>query len=231
MAKKKSQNNPPKRKNLPPSDDEVHLEKNPESKKKRLEVEEAPVQITDTLAEEKDQNTQVSELERKQTEAQTETTMQTEVSDPADSPEGEKDLSPEEKRVLERKLKKIRKKVEKKTLKAAAAAASSAKDEGSRPAVSQQALDYLVCWAENRGAWKFHKMRQTWLLNNMFDSEQITDEKFTVLLWYLEGLRGGSRDITVQKALALVQESGDAPEDEDVQKRAHRAREVIQILS
>lgn len=60
---------------------------------------------------------------------------------------------------------------------------------------------------------------------------QIPDEKFSVLLQYLEGLRGAARDTTVQKALALVEESGQAPEDKAVQQRAHRAREVIQLLS
>lgn len=60
---------------------------------------------------------------------------------------------------------------------------------------------------------------------------QIPDEKFPVLLQYVEGLRGGARDTTVQKALALVEESGQAPEDATVQQRAQRAREVIQLLS
>lgn len=60
---------------------------------------------------------------------------------------------------------------------------------------------------------------------------QIPDEKFSVLLEYLEGLRGGAKDTTVQKALVLVEESGQAPEDKVVQQRAQRAREVIQLLS
>lgn len=60
---------------------------------------------------------------------------------------------------------------------------------------------------------------------------QVADEKFSVLLEYLEGLQGAAKDTTVKKALALVEESGQAPEDKDVQQRAHRAREVIQLLS
>lgn len=60
---------------------------------------------------------------------------------------------------------------------------------------------------------------------------QIPDDKFSVLLQYLEGLRGGARETTVQKALSLVEESGQAPEDRSVQQRAHRARDVIQLLS
>lgn len=57
-------------------------------------------------------------------------------------PEGEEDLSPEEKRVLERKLKKILKKEEKKRLKAEGE--TQPKTEASGPTAPQQALDYLT---------------------------------------------------------------------------------------
>uniref|UniRef100_A0A3Q0TBQ9 Zmp:0000000624 n=1 Tax=Amphilophus citrinellus TaxID=61819 RepID=A0A3Q0TBQ9_AMPCI len=143
--------------------------------------------------------------------------------------EGLEDLSPEEKRVLERKLKKVRKKEEKKRLKEEGMTLQKTNPPG--PSAEQQALDYLTCWAENRSQWKFQKTRQTWLLQHIFDSEKIPDEKYSVLLQYLEGLRGSGRDTTVQKALSLVEESGKAAEDIVVQQRAHRAREVIQLLS
>ncbi|KAF7649078.1 hypothetical protein LDENG_00147560 [Lucifuga dentata] len=143
--------------------------------------------------------------------------------------EGEEDLSPEERRVLERKMKKILKKEEKKRLQAEGQTSSRSAPAG--PTAPQQALDYLTCWAENRQEWKFQKTRQTWLLQHMFNSEKIPDEKFSVLLQYLEGLCGAAKDTTVQKALVLVQESGEAQEDRDVQQRAHRAKEVIQLLS
>ncbi|XP_056153336.1 uncharacterized protein C7orf50 homolog [Lampris incognitus] len=143
--------------------------------------------------------------------------------------EGEEDLSPEERRVLERKLKKIRKKEEKKKLKEE----DKTKDkvQESRPIEPQQALDYLTCWAENRKVWKFQKTRQTWLLQHMFDSDKVPDQSFSVLLLYLEGLRGGARDTTIQKAETLVKELGATPEDEDARKRMQRAREVVQLLS
>ncbi|XP_077358363.1 protein cholesin [Festucalex cinctus] len=223
MAKDKSQQKPPKRKKLPSCDDEVEQTK--KSKRKRLKAEEAADQIPDVaLAVEEEQKTKVKKRKKKQTTEQTETTKQIQISNPA---EGEDNLSPEERRVLERKMKKVLKK----KLKAEGLISPKAKEKESGPTSSQQALDYLTCWAHNRAAWKFQKTRQTWLLQNMFDSEQIRDEKFSVLLQYLEGLRGGSRDTTVQKALVLVQESDQAPEDGNVQKRAHRAREVIQMLS
>ncbi|GLD71146.1 uncharacterized protein AKAME5_002246700 [Lates japonicus] len=97
------------------------------------------------------------------------------ISDPPSRPEGthegEEDLSPEEKRVLERKMKKILKKEEKKRLKAEGETLK--KTEASGPTAPQQALDYLTCWAENRAEWKFQKIRQTWLLQHMFDSEKV----------------------------------------------------------
>lgn len=63
------------------------------------------------------------------------------------------------------------------------------------------------------------------------NKSQIPDDKFSLMLQYLEGLRGGARETTVQKALALIEESGQTPEDISAQQRAQRAREVIQLLS
>ncbi|XP_026206916.1 uncharacterized protein C7orf50 [Anabas testudineus] len=199
-------------------------------KRKKIQVEEVPAQIPHAPVTEGDKkHIKDKKLKKKQM------TQQSEFSDPPSHPgethslEGEQDLSLEEKRVLERKMKKILKKEEKKRLKAAGV--TQHKTEVCGATAPQQALDYLMCWAENRTCWKFQKTRQTWLLQHMFNSEKIPDEKFSVLLQYLEGLCGGARDTTVQKALALVEESGKAPDDVVVQQRAHRAREVIQLLS
>ncbi|XP_053269111.1 uncharacterized protein C7orf50 homolog isoform X6 [Pleuronectes platessa] len=195
---------------------------------RKKEVEEAPEEIPQEITDEKKQK---KEKKRKKKRAAEEA----QISDPP-SPaeptlelEGEEDLSPEEKRVMERKMKKILKKEEKKKLKAEGETEKRTEESG--PTAPQQALLYLTCWAEKRGEWKFQKTRQTWLLQHMFDSDKIPDENFSVLLQYLEGLRGGSKDMTVKKALALVEESGQAPEDEAVQQRAHRAREAIQLLT
>ncbi|KAK2855450.1 hypothetical protein Q7C36_007319 [Tachysurus vachellii] len=146
--------------------------------------------------------------------------------------EDNEELSPEERRVLERKLKKIRKKEEKKKQKETA---KSEKEESKSSIAQTQALDYLTCWSEKRDEWKFQKTRQVWLLQHMYDSEKVPDAHFSVLLSYLEGLRGVARDITVQKAEALVR-FGAGPEVEEgvateAQRKTHRARDVVQILS
>ncbi|KAG9276188.1 hypothetical protein AMEX_G8478 [Astyanax mexicanus] len=148
--------------------------------------------------------------------------------------DGMEELTPEEIRVLERKLKKIRRKEEKKRLREEG---NSTKEEKKIQNVAQtQALSYLTCWSEKREEWKFQKTRQVWLLQHMYDSEKVSDDHFAVLLSYVEGLQGVARETTVQKAEALVRWDGqDGSEGsatrEEAQKRAHRAKEIVQILS
>ncbi|XP_068614500.1 uncharacterized protein C7orf50 homolog isoform X2 [Brachionichthys hirsutus] len=227
-----------KRKKLSTISNEVNVEDVMETKvkKKKREVEEIPVEVphmTVTTADKKQRKEKKRKKKQKAEQKQME--QQMEVSDSLHRPEkelvpeGEGDLSPEERRSLERKMKKILKKEAKKRAKAEGKLPE--KTEGSAPTAPRQALVYLTCWAENRTEWKFQKTRQTWLLQHMFDSDKIPEDKFSVLLQYLEGLRGGAINTTVQKALALVEESGRAPEDAAVQQRSHRAREVIQLLS
>lgn len=137
-------------------------------------------------------------------------------------------LTPEEKRVRDRKLKKERRKEERKRLRESGAAQSlPAKRSG-----SQLALDYLRGWAEKRENWRFQKTRQTWLLLHMYDSDQVPDELFSTLLAYLEGLRGRARELTVQKAEALMREQDEASGTEPLpQGKTQRIRQVLQLLS
>ncbi|XP_058477494.1 uncharacterized protein C7orf50 homolog [Solea solea] len=234
----KSESHSSKRKKLAP---DTTMDAEVKKKMKKKQVEEAPEQIPDVTITEADATKQKKDKKHKKKPVTEQThTQKAKISDPpccgppegTHELEGEEDLSPEEKRVLERKMKKILKKEEKKKKKKLEAEGeASQKTEASGPTAPQHALDYLTCWAENRTAWKFQKTRQTWLLQHMFDSQKISDDNFSVLLQYLEGLRGTAKDTSVQKALALVEESGHTPDDAVVQQRAHRAREVIQLLS
>ncbi|XP_059892941.1 uncharacterized protein C7orf50 homolog isoform X2 [Gadus macrocephalus] len=188
-----------------------------EKKSKKMKLEESEQEVPELLVKHKKpkKNSREEEKEAPQ-----------EVTEPAQ--EGE-EPNPEERRVLERKLKKIRRKEEKAQLKAEGKTVEKAAPEKVLP--SQQALDYLTCWNENRAAWKFQKLRQTWLLQHIHDSEEVPDESFPVLLLYIEGLRGAARDLTVQKAEALVKSLGDGPWDPEQQQKMQRAREVLQLLS
>lgn len=150
--------------------------------------------------------------------------------------EASPELSPEERRVLERKLKKERKKEEKKRLREAGiAAAQTAKGQtlAAKPSAAVLALEYLQGWAQKQKSWRFQKTRQTWLLLNMYDEDKVPDELFSTLLDYLEGLKGSARELTVQKAEALMQELDEAdPEPRDAGLgKMERLRQVLQLLS
>ncbi|RXN07425.1 putative protein C7orf50-like protein [Labeo rohita] len=144
--------------------------------------------------------------------------------------DGEEELSPEEKRVLERKLKKIRNKELKKKLKEEGK--SIKKDKVKTSLAEKAALEYLTCWSERRDEWKFLKSRQTWLLQHMYDTTKVTDDHFKVLLEYIESMRGASRDITLQKAEAIVRWEGQGEEadTEAAEKKKERAKQVVQLL-
>ncbi|XP_032115769.1 uncharacterized protein C7orf50 homolog isoform X2 [Sapajus apella] len=145
--------------------------------------------------------------------------------------DAEPELSPEEQSVLERKLKKKRKKKERQRLREAGVVAQQ---PPARRSGAELALDYLCRWAQKHENWRFQKTRQTWLLLHMYDSDKVPDEHFSTLLAYLEGLRGQARELTVQKAEALMREL-----DEDgvggpnplLPGRAQRIRQVLQLLS
>ncbi|KAK7806498.1 hypothetical protein U0070_017490 [Myodes glareolus] len=150
--------------------------------------------------------------------------------------EASAELSPEERRVLERKLKKERKKEEKKRLREAGIAATqTAKGQTlpAKPSAAVLALEYLQGWARKQESWRFQKTRQTWLLLNMYDEDKVPDEHFSTLLDYLEGLKGSARELTVQKAEALMRELDEADtEARDAQLgKMERLRQVLQLLS
>ncbi|KGL73114.1 Uncharacterized protein C7orf50, partial [Tinamus guttatus] len=87
-------------------------------------------------------------------------------------------------------------------------------------------------WSEKPEEWKFQKTRQTWLLLHMYDKEKVPDDYFTILLDYLQGLKGSARDVTVQKAEALMKELDDSDaEDSSLVEKSERIRQVLQLLS
>ncbi|XP_003278725.1 uncharacterized protein C7orf50 homolog [Nomascus leucogenys] len=142
--------------------------------------------------------------------------------------DAEPELSPEEQRVLERKLKKERKKEERQRLREAGLVAQH---PPARHSGAELALDYLCGWAQKHKNWRFQKTRQTWLLLHMYDSDKVPDEHFSTLLAYLEGLQGRARELTVQKAEALMRELDEEGSDPSLPGRAQRIRQVLQLLS
>ncbi|XP_020834358.1 protein cholesin isoform X3 [Phascolarctos cinereus] len=207
----------------------------PEQKKKRSEMSEKKKRKLKKLVAEEEPLAQEKPQKKKKLSAKISSDpLETGVSqvDAAsdEEKEDEQELTPEERRTLERKLKKERKKEQKKQLREAGI--HVVKEDPQKPSGAELALDYLISWANKREEWKFQKTRQTWLLLHMYDSNKVPDKHFSILLDYLEGLKGRAREVTVQKAETLMKELDNAePEDSSLVEKSERIRQVLQLLS
>ncbi|XP_069701161.1 protein cholesin [Periplaneta americana] len=65
-------------------------------------------------------------------------------------------------------------------------------------------LSYLKKWHEDRQNWKFEKLRQIWLLQNMFEAEKIPDSDFDVLVNYISSIRGQAKQTVTEKAMKVI---------------------------
>uniref|UniRef100_A0A8B8CLS0 Uncharacterized protein C7orf50 homolog n=1 Tax=Crassostrea virginica TaxID=6565 RepID=A0A8B8CLS0_CRAVI len=89
------------------------------------------------------------------------------------------------------------------------------------------ASEYLKQWSSDRKSWKFQKVRQVWLLKHMYNSEQVNSDDFEILLQYLDGLKGKSREVTVKQAEKIIEEDDENATDET---KTERARQIVQLL-
>ncbi|CAO3689489.1 unnamed protein product [Umbelopsis vinacea] len=76
------------------------------------------------------------------------------------------------------------------------------------------AIEYLRAWKSDPQSWKFQKVRQTWLLANIYDDIKIKDEDFAILLDYLQELKGKARQTTIEEATQIHQQYPDGDESE-----------------
>ncbi|KAF9571711.1 hypothetical protein EC968_000229 [Mortierella alpina] len=72
-------------------------------------------------------------------------------------------------------------------------------------------LAYLVEWKRARSTWKFQKLRQVWLINNMYDDTQLPSTHWSIFLDYIHDLKGAARTAAIQEAKKIVE----APEPEE----------------
>ena len=88
---------------------------------------------------------------------------------------------------------------------------------GSGVDLVEEARVYLDAWARSKKGekgWKFRKVRQVWLLMNMYNPNKVEKELFRTLLEYLDGLKGASRDSTLAEARAVL--AGGVPSEEEL---------------
>ena len=93
--------------------------------------------------------------------------------------------------------------------------------------------EYLETWKRTRGLWKFQKVRQVWLLQHMYDTEQVSSDTFAIMVEYLQGLKGAGRTTTLAEAEKVLSESASAEgpsEDSEESVVQQRAAAVIKVL-
>jgi len=94
----------------------------------------------------------------------------------------------------------------------------------------QPAITYLLSWKEKTKDWKFKKLRQTWLLQSMYDKEKVSKANFKILLEYLEDLKGASREQTLKEAKEFVETNEDTEVCTD-KRKLKRALKVLKVLT
>lgn len=99
--------------------------------------------------------------------------------------------------------------------------------------LQQGALNYLSLWKHAKSEWKFEKLKQIWLQQNLFVTNKIPKECWETAVEYFNGAKGAIRKVILSDALRIIQEEDKAEaknEDEDYQIRLKRARDIIQNL-
>ncbi|CAH1985670.1 unnamed protein product [Acanthoscelides obtectus] len=99
--------------------------------------------------------------------------------------------------------------------------------------MQQSALNYLSKWKHSRSDWKFEKLKQIWLQQNLYDEANIPKEFWEVTVEYFAGSKGSTRDTILKEAVKIIEkeeQSEESNDDEDYQMKLQRARDIIQYL-
>ncbi|CAL1678319.1 unnamed protein product [Lasius platythorax] len=109
------------------------------------------------------------------------------------------------------------------------------KKQSSRINAMQKALNYLSMWKHSRNEWKFEKLRQIWLMDNLLDEDSIPDTIFPLVLEYFEGCKGMAREVLLRKGMDIIRKAEEKKDEENeneiIKSIAYkRARQLLQVL-
>lgn len=76
-------------------------------------------------------------------------------------------------------------------------------DEGK---IVKECIEYLNKWKNDKPNWKFEKIKQIKLVNNMFHPVRVSDEIFPIFVEYIAGSSGHVRKLVCTKATEVVEE-------------------------
>ncbi|CAK9817036.1 Uncharacterized protein C7orf50 homolog [Anthophora quadrimaculata] len=96
----------------------------------------------------------------------------------------------------------------------------------------KKGLNYVSKWKHARSEWKFEKLRQIWLIDNLLDETSIPDDIFPTVLEYFEGCKGMAREQLLKKGMDIIRKVEEDEENKDeLESIAYqRARKLLQAL-
>ncbi|GJQ78818.1 hypothetical protein Trydic_g2660 [Trypoxylus dichotomus] len=97
--------------------------------------------------------------------------------------------------------------------------------------LQEKCLSYLSLWKHSRLQWKFEKLKQIWLQQNVFDDVKIPDEFFNVLVEYFNSAKGKVKSNILKEATTIV-DSVSEIDSESIETNVKylRARNIVQNL-
>lgn len=113
-------------------------------------------------------------------------------------------------------------------------------------ALQEKCLNYLSHWKHHNSDWKFEKLKQIWLQQNMFDCKKVPEEFWQILVDYFNNAKGKIRENIVTDAVKIIEEQNmtktiSENEDNDVEDNKDeevndmnvkilRAKHIVQFL-
>lgn len=100
---------------------------------------------------------------------------------------------------------------------------------------SKQVIIFTFQWKHSRNEWKFEKLKQIWLMDNLLDENYISDDLFPLVLEYFEGCKGMAREVLMRKGMKIIKkaetETDEDNKNEIMKSIAYtRARQLLQTL-
>ncbi|KAL5034790.1 hypothetical protein BDV3_004309 [Batrachochytrium dendrobatidis] len=76
----------------------------------------------------------------------------------------------------------------------------------------QAAMDYLDLFINNRKQWKFQKVRQIWILRNLYYQAMVTEKQFKDALSYMKDMGARAKEETIVEANTILEQVRKAKE-------------------
>ncbi|KAJ8933906.1 hypothetical protein NQ314_013706 [Rhamnusium bicolor] len=194
--------------------------KNKIKKRKKVSQPNELIKANGNCDEEKDSFTEIKIKKRKKSKSSDDLKLKEDLEE-----NGQVDVQKSEKKNSEsiraQKRKKHAKLLEEKRLKAVVA-------------TQQNVLNYLSKWKHSRDEWKFEKLKQIWLQQNLFDCSKIPNEFWETAVDYFSGSKGFIRNCVLRDALKIIENENESSQEDNADENylliLKRARDIVQTL-